>query len=98
MSDARETLRSLKAWIMSCGTEDAGKYEPPSEADAVAAIDEVLAENERLRKEWDEAHAANELLLDTKHQLRAQALSMTVYAQGQEARIEAAVKALKGGK
>ena len=50
MSD-RETLEQLKVWIMSCGTEEAGKYEPPSEKDAVAAIDAVLEENERLRAE-----------------------------------------------
>ena len=64
-----------------------------------AAIRAVLAEGERLREEvqsdiehtaewhlkWEEAQAENE-------RLRAQALSMTVYAQGQEARIDAALE------
>lgn len=38
--------------------------------ETLEAIRAVLEENERLWKEWGEAHAANELLLDTKHVLK----------------------------
>jgi hypothetical protein len=44
----QETLKRLQAWIRSVGVPDCETVEPPSEAEADAAIRAVLEENERL--------------------------------------------------